>query len=66
MSYIVILMSFQTIYSIYYGFIDSSSICFIELHPVNHYYANEKIIDISNSIDAIKIRIKQHELYIMV
>ena len=38
----------------------------IELHPVNNYYANEKIIDISNSIDAIEIRIKQHELYIMV
>ena len=36
------------------------------IHPVNSYYANEKIIDISNSIDAIKIRIKQHELYIMV
>ena len=39
---------------------------FLYLHPVNNYYANEKIIDISNSIDAIKIRIKQHELCIMV
>ena len=36
------------------------------MHPVDNYYANEKIIDISNSIDAIKIRIQQHELYIMV
>ena len=37
-----------------------------DIHPVNNYYANEKIVDISNSIDAIKIKIKQHELYIMV
>ena len=39
---------------------------FNEIHPVNNYYANEKVIDISNSIDTIKIRIKLHELYIMV
>ena len=37
-----------------------------DIHPVNNYYASVKIIDISNSIDATKTRIKQHELYIMV
>ena len=38
------------------------------IHPVNSYYANEKIINISNGTDATRIRIKQHviELYIKI
>ena len=36
------------------------------LHSVNNYYANGKIINISNGTDAIRIRLRQHELYIIV
>ena len=36
------------------------------LHSVNNYYANGKIINISNGTDAIRIRLRQDELYIIV
>ena len=39
---------------------------YVSVDPINNYYANEKTINISNGVDAMKIRIKEHELYINV
>ena len=39
------------------------SIVTIYLHPVNNYYANTNICDISKSIETMTMRLQQHRIY---
>ena len=34
------------------------------LHPVNNYYANANICDISKSIETVTMKLQQHKLYV--
>ena len=33
------------------------------IHPVNDYYANANICDISKSIETVTMKLQQHKLY---